>query len=559
VDFDFSHLPLDNISQLEVLRGPQSTLYGSNASGGVINLTSKRGEGPATGYFSSEGGSRGAAMTRMGVSAGNYIGDFSFAGSFSSTDGISVIDERVFGYTEKDGYRQGSFNLRLGMNPTEILRLDLFANYQKSRFEFDDFPNPYDIEGVSTDNPNLKQRTERFMIRPQVTLSLFDGRWEQTAGFGYVQTERKYRDDPYPGNYLMNWDIWLDDYSSIQRNRYRGETYRFDYKSVFRLHETNTLLAGVDVNTDSIAYQPIYYKKENNPLVPDVTPTVKPGSLTSVGVYLEDQINISDVFFATIGVRQEHHDKFGGKTTWRGSAMYAFPTQTKLKTSAGTGFKAPSLYQLHIGTPAWSIVPNPDLKPETSFGWEAGFEQSLWEDRFTFGAAFFRNQIKDRIDTVYDPLTFTSTYYNIDSYRTWGVESFIQFAITDNLNVSAQYTWLRSDTPRQGWAPYGMFRRPLNEVSANIDWKFLDRGTFTAGVKYIGTRWEGFKVIDHLGNGETGRMPSYTIARIGAAWKFNRHMEVFARVENLFNKKYQEVSGYGTEGIGFFAGATLSF
>ena len=272
-----------------------------------------------------------------------------------------------------------------------------------------------------------------------------------------------------------------------------------------------------------------------------------------MGLYLEDRINIHDVFFGTLGVRQTHHDDFGDKTTWNASAMYVLPTNTKLKATAGTGFKAPSFEQLNVNYPVYGYIANPDLKPETSFGWDVGFEQSFWEERIVFGSTFFRNKIKNKIASP----GFGLPLENMLEYRTWGIESFIQVALTDNLSLSANYTWTRV-RDKENTNPGYLARRPLNEASVNVDWKFLCKGTLTAGVRYVGKRRDNWFDSNTFLSTPV-KMPSYTVARIGAAWKFNDHVEVFGRVENICNRKYMDVMDYGTERIGFFGGITASF
>lgn len=533
--FDFSGITLDNIGQLEVLRGPQSALYGSNASGGVINLTSKRGEGPFGGFLTTEAGSRGTMMTRLGSSAGTDKVDYSFSGSLLHTDGISSYS-KWRGYDEKDKYDQGTFALRLGANAGDMLRFEVFTHAHKSTKDldmYDDWGNPYEY--------GIRSKLERYMIRPKITLSLLDGRWEQSVAYGYVKTERK-QEHPFAG--------------AMNRNKYVGETYKFDYQSIFHIHETNTLLAGVDVVTEQMKYEDPYY----GPAVAPVS-DFKSDKMTTVGLYLEDQINICDTFFATMGVRQEHNDDFGDKTTWKASAMYVLPTDTKLKASAGTGFKTPDLYRLFIPVDGgWGSIthPNPDLKPETSFGWDAGFEQSFCEERLQFGATYFRNKVKNKIlQVAVDPMNpwGDQTYINAGRYRSWGIEAFVSFAVTECLTLSADYTWTRTEDARKRSEMGIQHRRPLNEVNVNADWTFLGKGTVTAGIRYVGKRWD---IRNDFPYGNV-RMPSYTVARLGASWKFNDHIEVFGRVENLLNKKYEEINGFGAERIGFFAGATLSF
>ncbi|MCD8351040.1 MAG: TonB-dependent receptor [Planctomycetaceae bacterium] len=525
---------MDNIGQLEVLRGANSVLWGSNAGAGVVSLTSRKGEGELSGYLSTEAGSRGTVRTRIGAQAGNEKGDFSFGGSLFRTDGFNM-NERSNNYADRDGYKFGNANLRLGLNATNCLRFDLFTNYMRTRSDTDS--NGYF-------HSDEKNDIERVMIRPQATLSLFDGNWEQKVGFGYIRNYRHY----------------MKPQTAASDSKYIGETFKFDYQSIIRLTEWNTVLAGLEVETNSMEMK-------------DETTTgwdrQKSGSVTTAAFYLENQINLNDTVFVNAGVRQLHHDDFGDHTVWNASAMYVLPTKTKVKSSVGTAFNAPNLTRLYtdnFSMPSMPYYHNSDLKPERVFSWDAGVEQSLFEDRVTFGSTYFWNKAKDKMDWARDlsrPGT-AYTYYNMDDYRAWGFESFLRIAITENVVFSAQHTWLRMKTSEERRHNRLVEMKPKHTASANIDWYINDRGTLTAGVKFIGSRNQ--RQSDTINR----KLASYALFRIGGSWKVNDHIEIFGRVENLFDKKYvmrysdvgtatRAPSAYGTEGRSFYAGATLSF
>ncbi|UEM17602.1 TonB-dependent receptor [Bradyrhizobium barranii subsp. barranii] len=142
-------------------------------------------------------------------------------------------------------------------------------------------------------------------------------------------------------------------------------------------------------------------------------------------------------------------------------------TDTKFKGSYGTGFKAPTLNQLYVSFPAFFFFANPNLKPEESVGYDAGFEQPLFGDRVRFGSTYFRNNITDLIQSTFDPLTFTSTNTNIGKAITEGTESFVAAAITDRLRVRADYTFTRAVDATAGLE---LLRRPKEKWSANVIW-----------------------------------------------------------------------------------------
>ncbi|MCD8139632.1 MAG: TonB-dependent receptor [Planctomycetaceae bacterium] len=518
---NISSYTLDNIGQVEALRGPQSVSYGSNAMGGVINMTSKRGEGPFSGFVSTEGGSHGTVNTRIGAQAGNARGDFSFGGSYLHTDGWSAADKRD-GNRERDGYDRGSVNLRLGLNGGDNLRFDLFANGAQFETDLDGYPPPAYVFG----DTKQTEKFRRFMVKPQVTLSLLDGRWVQRAAFGYMEQDRRYTD--------------TDDFS-MERNRFRGETTKFDYQSIFHTHENNTILAGIDVITESGKYTPTFYG-------PLKTGDMDIESSTTTAVYLEDQFNWCERLFLNAGVRYEKHDDFGSKVTWKASGMYVFPTNTKIKASAGTGFSTPTVYALHLGSVGWTR-PNPNLDPETSVGWDLGFEQEFFAGRLSFGSSFFWNKIKNKIGSVAGVWPNLGRFENLGMYKAWGTESFLRIGLYDSVVLSLQHTWLRTEAEHRG-APFKMAQRPKHEFSADVDWFICDRGVISAGVHYKGVRWSDYPAQE---------MPSFTVARVAASWKVNDHLEVFARVENALNRKYQEYYGYGTERMSVYGGMTFSF
>jgi vitamin B12 transporter len=337
--------------------------------------------------------------------------------------------------------------------------------------------------------------------------------------------------------------VWVNN-----RTKYIGETTKFDYQSIFIIHETNTLVAGVDVVKESVDQVTPWY----GPIPFDGKKKYKP-DVVSTGFYIEDQINLNNVFFVTLGGRNEHHKAFGNHLTWQASAAVVLPTQTKLKASGGSGFKAPTLFQLHIGYPAWGTFANPSLKPEKTLGWDIGFEQSLFDNRVLFGSTLFHNQVKDYL-TPDGFNGWNGTYQNMDKYKTWGIESFANIVLTDMLTLTVQHTYLKTEVvkwidPSQNGNEMPL--RPKHAFSINADWRFFEKGTLTAGIRVIGKRWTNLT--------NTARLPGLAVARLGAAWKFNDSCEIFARVENLFDKKYELQPGYGTEPRTFFGGITFSF
>jgi vitamin B12 transporter len=193
--------------------------------------------------------------------------------------------------------------------------------------------------------------------------------------------------------------------------------------------------------------------------------------------FAELQSSFAERFFLVSNVRLDDHDTFGAHATWRVAPAFIVPgTDTKLKASYGTGFKAPTLYQLYVNSPSIGQVANPNLKPEVSKGYDFGFEQPLMNNRFRFGATYYRNDIKDLLVDNFVPATFTFTYFNIGRAQTQGVEAFATAAVTDQIKVRTDYTYTDARDADTGLR---LLRRPADKISVAAIWTPLANLTVT--------------------------------------------------------------------------------
>lgn len=528
--FDINTLTLDNVDRIEVVRGPQSMLYGADAMAGVIQIFTKKGGGPPSGTAFVEAGSRGTVITRAETRAGNDKIDFSFGAGLHRADGFNIAPAG----NERDHYDNSSFSFNIGGKPTEALRFDLFTRYQKAHIDADRYDglNVVDYDGAKT-------VMETFSIRPQAKLSLLDDRWVQTLGFSYSHYDNDFNDklrDAF-------------DYESGGEFRYKAYSARFDYQSDFRLHETNTLTVGFDHTREWFDGESVMADFDwwSFPPLPLGTKTVTPlrGEATRLtGFYLQDNLQFADRLFITLGVRNDHHSEFGDRTTYRGTIAYLLPTNTKLKATYGTGFKAPTLSQLHYPPgpyPGWGG--NPNLRPETSKGWDVGAEQSLFDERLALGVTYFDNRYKNMI--ISDE---NHVYNNISRARTKGVESTLRWRIVDGLDFNAAYTYLDAKgTERDGeerWLP----KRSRHAVALGLHWRFLDRGDLDVRYRYNSRRREGARY-----------MGGYGVVDVAASWQATEHLAITARAENLFDKKYENSIGYRSQPAAFYGGVRFTF
>ncbi|PIV21326.1 MAG: TonB-dependent receptor, partial [Deltaproteobacteria bacterium CG03_land_8_20_14_0_80_45_14] len=320
--YDFAHLTVDNIERIEVIRGPQSTLYGSEAIGGVVNIITKKGEGKPKFFLSAEGGSFTTFREATGISGGNKWVNYSFALSRFDTEGISAASKKDGNY-ERDGYENTSLSAKLGFKPMDNLGIDFILRYMDAKTELDNFA------GVGGDDPNYVQKSNQFLFKTQVGLSLFDQVWSQKLGLALNDHNRDIKnkkDSQHPFDY--------------EKGRFDGQLLKFDWQHHLKLHRTNALTFGLDLDREE-GKSRYYWESIWGPgqsIFPKKTADIK-------GYYIQDEIKLWDRFFATFGIRIDDHSRFGTETTYRIAPAYLIKeTDTKIKGTFGTGFKAPSLY-----------------------------------------------------------------------------------------------------------------------------------------------------------------------------------------------------------------------
>ena len=261
--------------------------------------------------------------------------------------------------------------------------------------------------------------------------------------------------------------------------------------------------------------------------------------------YAQNQLRLWEKFFTTIGVRLDDHQIFGAENTYKISSAYLIPEAgTKLKVNWGTGFKAPSVYQLY------SSYGNPALNPEKSESYDFGFEQSVFNDKVSFGATCFHNDFKQMIGGACTIPGNWSTYkyLNINKAQTKGVEIDVSVRPIENVEMRVNHTFLKTEDKTTGLE---LTRRPSNKSNLEINYGFFGKGNINLGVTHVGCRW--------IDSANTRKMKPYTKVDLAAAYDVTEEFQVFGRIENLFDKKYQEVDGYATPGASFYTGVNASF
>ncbi len=496
--FDFSTLATDDIQQIEVIRGPQSTLWGSNAIGGVINIVTKRGEGPLTGYVSSEAGSFNTYRESVGFSGSEKQVNYSMSVTENDSQGFPAADAKYGNHTP-DGYDDTSYAGRYGYTFSDAFSVDVITRYQNNRVRIDDGGGP------NENDPNRLLKSENEYFRVQPNLKLFDGVVVQTYGFNYTRYQR---DDTY----------------ALSPAHDVGDVLKFDFQNDVHIGKDNTATAGVDLSEEGFRGTGSPQRFANN-----------------AGIFFQDQASFWNSLFFTGGFRYEDHSVVGSNVTYRFTGAYVFPTATKLHGSIGTGFRAPTLSDLY------SSYGSPTLKPEKSLGWDAGVEQSFFDRRLVLDATYYNNHFTDLID--YDFVT--NREENIGEARAMGVELGAAIRPTDTLTMGVNYTYTDSEDET---THLELLRRAPNKVGSFLNYRYCPRGDVTLTVNYVSSRAD----IDPVTFNQT-RLGGYTLVNLATRYKVTNNFELTARIDNVLNTHYEEVAGYGTADLSFYGGFKLTF
>lgn len=496
--FDFSTLLVNDIDRIEVLRGPQSTLWGSNAMGGVVNIITRRGEGPLSGYALAEGGSFNTFRESVGFSGGDKHVNYSLNVTQADSQGFPAADAR-FGNHTPDGYNNQALAGRIGYVFSPEFDIDLIARYQHNRVRIDDGGGP------GQDDPNRFLKSDQEYLRLQPHLVLFDGALVQTYGFNYTHYFRNDTDPAAPTN---------NDGSLLQ----------FDFQNDVRISKDNTLTAGLVLTQEDFSSTGMDWRYASG-----------------YGIFLQDQMNFNNSLYFTGGARYEDHTIGRSSLTYRFTAAYLLPTATKFHTSYGTGFKSPTLSDLY------SSYGSPTLKPEKSMGFDFGVEQGLFDRALVLDATYFNSHFTDLID--YD---FASNHEeNIGAARTQGAELGASIHPCRNVIAGINYTYTQSEDETMRTE---LLRRPKNKVGAFVNWKYVPKGNVSLSVNYVSSRAD----IDPV-TFNNSRVGAYVLVNVSTSYQLSDHVELYARIDNLLNQHYEEVDGYGVADISAYAGVKVKF
>lgn len=532
--YNFGVGTLSDISQIEIVRGPMSAVYGSGAIGGVVNIQTNHGAGPFGVAAMVAGGYPAALVGQFGLHGTSGAFDYDFSAETQSDQGYDDTPQRESVYTgDPNGFRTGVLTLDLGYTPVTGTRFFIDARGRES-------VNSYDEQGAPAfDANNNTGRDNDTFVRAGVTSSLLNDRWQTSLVVGYDQAYRHYVTLLLPNDPNQQQD----------NSRYTGTRLDGQFNNALRLPDfgpvTNaTLTTGYEHSTDA-AQERLDSAYFGFPYIARVSATDNRDS-----GYAGVQGTVFSRAVVSGNLREEVVSGVGNAFTWRGGISYAIPAiATHLKASFGTAFLAPSLYDRY-GLDNAGYIGNPHLLPERSRSAEIGFVTQAGKFA-SFSATWFHTNARNLIETVFVPV-YTSV--NVNAARMQGVETALTLHPAPWLNATLNYTY--TDARNTGTEQL-LLRRPYDTAGVTLYARPLAQLTVVPSVQYIGSDLD--EIVNNQGYSVgVGRNPGGVIFDLNVTYQMTSSWQTFIYGKNLNNAQYEPASGYALPGPSFLAGVRFS-
>jgi len=528
--FDFSNFLVEGVESIEVVRGSQSVLYGSDAIGGVIQIRTKKGQGDLNFRVKAGVGTQSTHRESAVLSGEKNNFNYSVAIGRLDTDGESIAAKKKLApgsITEDDNYENIVFSTRLGWKGFDSLEADFTARYIETEADID---GGFDFSGNTAEDADATNDSEQLYLGLELKGLYADGVWQPILTASRSDIERQSKDERQ------------SPFGTLVDTNFDGQKTKFALQNNLFLFENQIITIGFEHESEEMNSKG--FSDFGGFIINQLTNADRDTKST----YIQDQIEVNDQLFITVGARYDDTDDFGSELTYRTTASYNATENTRLHAAYGTGFKAPSLFQLFGFTPnnfGSAYSGNPNLDAETSDSWEIGIDQLFFASDIKTSITYFETKVEDLITTQY--IGFNSTSVNRDNADMSGVESAIHFKALSNLNIDINHTYTRTKDEDNK----ELLRRPKHKANIEFNYEPAEHININTNVLYTGHR------VDVDGFGQRVDVGGYSVVNVAAAYKLSNNVKLFARLDNLTDKYYEPAYGFQALGRAGFIGVEL--
>lgn len=522
-EFNFAQLPAYNIERIEIVRGPQSALWGSDALAGVINITTVGAQKDSPVAFSGRHGSNNTSQGNLNFSISTDIVNFSVNGTITDSNGFNISSSG----SERDGYRNSSFNTKTVFQPNNQISAGFSAHYTNASNDFDPAPFGVPLDGLGKNNNN------QLYTRGYIKVNSFEGRWRHLFESSLLKT-RNGSNDPLFG---------LSKTASTKEKHSLQTTMEFNTFKALALDQSLTMA----FEREQERYN------QQGATFPGFDPNQRQ-KITSIAKIVEYKAVLSDNWSLSAALRHDDNDEFRNHQTYKVGISYFQPwSHTKIYATHATGVKNPTFTEI-FGFAPNNFLGNPELESETSESFEIGFSQQLFNGKLTIDSALFWENLQDEIQTIFLP-TFESTTVNSETRsEREGLELSLNARLTDDLTMHGSYTYLNASEPDQSGNIRPEIRRPRHQWSNQINYNFPQyRADLNISIDYIGKRRD----LD-FSNGTRITLDDYMLIDLNTRYRLNNRVDIYAKIHNLLDENYQDAFGFVSRDFSVYTGFEIN-